>query len=146
MKPKITAVAALVVFLVSCTPKPEKIAYGTNACHYCKMNIVDDRHASEIVTKKGKVYKYDAIECMLGDINANASRKVALYLVMDYSKPDNFTDATQAVYLISEEVPSPMGAFLSAFGDEQDAVKIRDEKSGELFSWEAIQKRFAAEY
>ena len=54
MKTRIAISAALLFFLISCNIKPQKIAYGEDICHYCKMNIVDDRHASEIITKKGE--------------------------------------------------------------------------------------------
>ena len=29
------------------------------------MTIVDNKHSAELVTTKGKVYKFDAIECMI---------------------------------------------------------------------------------
>ncbi len=54
--------------LVSCKVEESPINYGKDACKYCKMKIVDQQHAAEIVTKKGKPFKYDAIECMVRDI------------------------------------------------------------------------------
>jgi len=42
------------LFLTSCTPKPEKIAFGKDNCAECKMPIMDPKFGGEIVTKKGK--------------------------------------------------------------------------------------------
>ena len=41
--------------------------------------------------------------------------EVELYLTNNYTEPEVLIDATKAIFLISENVPSPMGAFLSAF-------------------------------
>ena len=131
----------IAVLFLSCTPKSEKIEYGLDTCHYCKMNIVEKVHASEAVTKKGRVYKYDAIECMISDSSEVLPENVALYLVMDLQLPGDFIDARQASYLISEAIPSPMNAFLSAFKNRTDALEAAREHKGEVFSWEEIRNK-----
>ncbi len=125
----------------ACNIGPEPINYGSDACYYCKMNIVDRQHASEIVTKKGKVFKYDAIECMLNDSENNSSEKVALYLVADYKTPGSLIDATKATFLISPGIPSPMNGYLSAFKEKSHALKIQKEKTGDIFNWEEIKRK-----
>ncbi len=56
---------SLLFFVVGCSVEESPINYGKDACNFCKMNIVDKQHAAEIVTSKGKPFKYDAIECMV---------------------------------------------------------------------------------
>jgi copper chaperone NosL len=126
----------------ACTVEPQDINYGKDACSYCKMNIVDQQHAAEIVTKKGKVYKYDAIECMLQDEENNAEESTAYFLAMDYENPNNFLDAKTATYLISENIPSPMGANLSAFSAAGRAENIMAERGGKTYSWTQIKEEF----
>ena len=126
----------------SCSITSQEITYGKDACHFCKMNIVDQQHASEVVSKKGKIFKYDSIECLLQDEKNNQVEKVAMYLVMDYYKPNTFIDATKATFLISENIPSPMGAYLSAISSKERAVKLQSSEQGTLYSWEEIQKQF----
>lgn len=127
------------VFAFSCKVESEKINYGNEACHYCKMTIVDKQHASELVTSKGKAYKYDAIECMLHDLKQRDSTEIGLLFVCDYSNPGKLIDANTATFLISNEIPSPMGAFLSAFSTKQEALEVKAEKTGTLYTWESIQ-------
>ena len=61
-------ISAAAVLIIGCEVKPQEIAYGQDACHFCKMTIVDRQHAAELVTVKGKAFKYDAIECMMNHL------------------------------------------------------------------------------
>ena len=130
------------VFLSSCSVEPVPIEYGKDACHFCKMNIVDSQHAAEIVTKKGKAFKYDAIECMMNNRFDWAEEDIALYLMTDYGTPGKLVDATKGIYLISENLPSPMGGNLTGFGSEAYANEIKREKGGELLSWDVLKDRY----
>ena len=106
------------------------------------MTIVDRQHAAQIVTNKGKVFNYDAIECMLNDLDSKDEQKIALILVNDYDAPGQLTDARDASYLISKAIPSPMGAFLTGFSIKKKAINAQDENSGELYTWEELKERF----
>jgi len=128
----------LLLTFFSCNISPKPIDYGNDGCHFCKMTIVDKIHAAEIVTKKGKVYKFDASECMVNFLKEFDNSKVELFLANNYNVPEELIDATQATFLISENVPSPMGAFLSAFKTKDEAQKIQSNKGGELFTWEEL--------
>lgn len=127
----------------SCSTEPEKINYGSDTCHFCTMNIVDKQYAAQYVTKKGKQYKYDAIECMLNELSETGTEKIGVIQVSDYTKPGDMTNAIEATYLISKEIKSPMGANLSAFSKEVSAnefVKIDDDS---LFTWTMIKEKFS---
>lgn len=128
--------------LASCTVEESPIVYGKDACHYCMMNIVDKQHAAEIVTQKGKPFKYDAIECMMRDILERDENSIALFLMTDYFTPGKLVDATEATYLISENLPSPMGANLTGFQSKSKAEKVHKEKGGTLYSWNELKRVF----
>ena len=129
--------SALILLLIfsSCNVSPKPIEYGSDGCHFCKMTIVDKVHATEFITKKGKVYKFDATECMINYFDEFDTAEIELYLTNYFSKPEAFTDATKATYLISKNLPSPMGAFLTAFENKSEAEKVQTEKGGKLYSW-----------
>lgn len=132
----------LVLFLASCSVEPQPIEYGRDACHFCKMNIVDNQHAAEFVTSKGKCYKFDAIECMVNQMKEFDEAPIALHLVCDYSSPGSLVDAKTSTYLISESIPSPMGGNLSAFADEAIAATTKAEATGDLFTWEQLKAEY----
>lgn len=136
----------LVLLNSSCTIELEKINYGNDACHFCKMTIVDKQHAAEAVTTKGKVYKYDASECMINDLKHlsadNTGKKntgMALLFVNDYANPGELVNVETSTFLISQGIKSPMGANLSAFGSKDEAQKVLDLNGGNLYSWEEVQ-------
>ena len=137
----ITFFSTFLFFTSSCQVKLQEIDYGKDGCHYCKMTIVDNQHAAELVTKKGKAFKYDAIECMVNDLKQKENNSVELFYVNDYGNPGKFVPAKEATYLISKKIPSPMGAFLSAFSSQEEAQKTQKEMTGEMFSWEELLKR-----
>ncbi len=130
----------ITALLISWNASPQNIEYGTDACHYCNMAIVDRQHASQVVTTKGKAFKYDAIECMIHSLQDELKEtEIALYLTADFNQPGQLMDATKATYLVSPQISSPMGANLSAFEQEKAASKAKEKFTGELFSWEEIQ-------
>lgn len=132
----------LLVLVYSCEVKPELISYGTDSCHFCKMTIVDQQHAAQYVTLKGKQFKFDAVECMLNDLSENGMNKLGLLLVSDYSRPGEMTDATQAIYLISPQIKSPMGANLSSFGTGLEAEQTKESHEGDLYTWEEMLSKY----
>ncbi|WP_299157975.1 nitrous oxide reductase accessory protein NosL [uncultured Tenacibaculum sp.] len=127
-----------IILLSGCAIEPQKIEYGKDACSFCKMTIVEKKFAAQIVTKKGRASKYDAIECMLNDIKDKKETSLAHILVTDYTRPEKLINATNAVYLISKQIKSPMGAYLSAYASDNEA----ETNQGDLFNWKAIKKRF----
>ncbi|MCL6267891.1 nitrous oxide reductase accessory protein NosL [Flagellimonas myxillae] len=132
----------LVTIFMGCTPKPQEIVYGTDGCHFCRMTIVDAQHAAQLVTKKGKAFKFDAIECMVNHLKDVDSNSVALYLCNHYNEPTDLIDATQATFLISKEIPSPMGEFLTAFSSKNLAEEVQKDHEGIIYSWNQLLDKF----
>jgi copper chaperone NosL len=142
MKKQFALLFLPVLFLLGCNISPQPINYGEDACHYCTMTIVDHQHAAQIVTDKGKAYKFDAIECMLNYLKENKDINPELYLVNDFMNPGQLIDATKATYLISKNISSPMGEYLSAFQSKEAAGKTKMKYEGKLYTWEAILDYF----
>jgi len=130
--------------LNSCSVEPKKIKYGEDHCHYCDMTVVDKTHASEYVTKKGKAYTFDAIECLVNDLNENKNEDMMSFiLVANYSNPGELITATDATYLISESIKSPMGANLSAFKLKEKAIEYLNKGNGKIYNWEQLKTKFS---
>ncbi len=135
---------SLVLALTSCKVEPKKIDYGNDHCHFCDMTVVDKTHAAQIVTKKGKAYMFDAIECMVNELNRDKNEDtMSFLLVADYANPGSLVDAKTATYLISEKIKSPMGANLSAFNSKEIARKMLKENGGKLYTWSTLKEKFS---
>lgn len=145
MKGKTFLFLSACCFLLSCSVQPEPIQFGKESCHFCKMTIVDQQHAAQMVSKKGKQFKYDAIECMLNDLSESKnSEAIGIFLVSNYGE-STMTNAESATYLISKKIKSPMGAFLSAFQSQENAKTTWNEVGGELYTWQEIKQKYALE-
>ena len=131
-------IIAIAACLSSCQSGPQAIEYGTDMCAFCKMTVVDPQHAAEIVTDKGRVYTFDAIECMANYVHQEEELIPAHLLVNDYEKPGVLLEAATCHYLISEQIPSPMGANLSAFSSVENASAMQKAKGGQLYTWQAL--------
>ena len=103
----------------------------------------DKAHAAQYVTKKGKSFTFDAVECMVRRIVKDDNEaKMAFVLVADFAGEGKLVDAASATYLISEKIKSPMGANLSAFSSAQIAQDYLNDNGGDLFTWEELKTKF----
>lgn len=137
---RIAAPALLMICCLACTPEPEPIQFGRDQCHYCKMMISDPNFGAELVTDKGKVFKFDAVECLLHYQREEAEARYAYTLAVAYDTPGQLHEVQQLHYLISPALPSPMGANLSAYTDPSAARSMQGERGGELFDWASLQQ------
>ena len=128
-----------------CAVEAEPIHFGQDACHFCKMTIVERQFAAQCVTRKGKQFKYDAIECMVHELRAKGNEaEMGLLKVSDYAGGP-MIDATRASYLISPKIKSPMGAFLSAFASPQEASRAQQEHGGSVYNWQGLKEKLASD-
>jgi len=139
-KLSIIVVVFSLLLTVSCKVEPKEINYGQDHCVHCDMTVVDKSHSAEYVTKKGKAYMFDAVECMVMKVNQDKNEdQMEFLLVADYANPGELVDAKTATFLISEKIKSPMGANLSAFSSKESAEKFLKENGGKLFTWDQLK-------
>ena len=133
-------ICVLVLLVMSaCSTDPKPIDYGNEGCHFCKMTIVDKIHGAQLVTDKGKVFTFDATECMINYITDNDGLEVRSFLTNYYEAPTAFITAQEATFLVSENLPSPMGANLTAFQGKANAEVIQVVKGGDLYNWDDLK-------
>lgn len=143
---KIIQLLLISLLFAACNVSPQPINYGSDACHFCDMTIVDRQHASQMVTAKGKAYKYDAIECMVHSLQDEfKDTEMAHYLVADFHQPGELIDAKTATYLVSEKIQSPMGENLSAFLNEESGQNAVERFTGDVYTWKEIQDHLKLE-
>ncbi|MCB0483179.1 MAG: nitrous oxide reductase accessory protein NosL [Flavobacteriales bacterium] len=133
------AAAAAAAMLASCSTGPQQIAYGEDLCAYCEMTITDSRFGSEHVTDKGRIYKFDSIECMAD--YANEQNATGAFYVTCFDKPNELQNADNCSFVISKQIPSPMGGFISAYDTEPKAISVVEQAGGELLNWKALRER-----
>lgn len=120
---------------------PVPFLWGEDACHFCKMTLVQKGYAVQRINAKGKVFKYDAIECLLGDLKVKPLGPQEQIYVSDWSRPDAaLTLAEEAMFLKNENIASPMGGALASFQAKDSAVAFQGRMGGTLLGWTELQK------
>ncbi|MDF9801339.1 copper chaperone NosL [Catalinimonas alkaloidigena] len=144
VQPISIAILVLILFINGCSVEPQPINYGEEQCQYCQMTIVDQRYGSELVSAKGKVFKFDAIECMVNFYKTDqlAHEDIAYSLVTGFTKPGLLINAKEAYYLKTDQMPSPMGLNMAAFQNKEIAQQFQQENGGELYRWKQLNEQF----
>lgn len=135
----------LSVFLfISCSVEPEPIAFGEDACHHCKMTMMDNKFGAELVTKKGRIYKFDDVNCMLMFYNSGEvdTQDYAYKLVVDFAQPGALIDAADAFYLKSPEIKSPMASQVAAFKTREKLREVEAGFGGVYLVWGELVTQF----
>jgi copper chaperone NosL len=94
---------------------------------FCKMTIMDKKFASEIVSNKGKTFKFDDLSCMVKYMKVNKLEedKLTFIVVNDYNRPGELIDVKTATFLGSKELRSPMRGDIAAFSDKAIAEAVK---------------------
>jgi copper chaperone NosL len=143
-KPKIDAALVLLLAFtfMSCGDfKVEPIKLNTDNCDFCKMSIAEGKYAAEVITQKGRVYKFDDIRCMANYCKENANPKIGAYYVSDFSQDNNLIPAETAFFLSGGMIQSPMHGGIIAFSKEKDAEELATKLNAKPINWEVIIKK-----
>lgn len=139
-KPSAAGVAAMACLLFfSCADtQPKPIRLNSDSCEFCKMTISDGKFAAEVLTQKGRHYKFDDISCMVQYIKANTGTNYSAFFISDYLKDNTLIPAESSYYLKGGAIQSPMRGNIAAFGSAADAEKYEDELDAEPRTWSQI--------
>ena len=127
--------------LTSCDAGPEPMRYGKDECTDCKMIISDQRFGAEIVTKKGRVLKFDDLGCMTAFLKRGGvvEGDVKMRVVADFNRPNVFIPVEQALFLKNDALKSPMRSDCAAFPTEAELLKVKEQMgAGQQALWPAV--------
>lgn len=131
----------LMLSLGACNNGPKPIAIGVDGCHSCKMTIMDNRYGTEIVSKKGKVYKFDDVTCAVDFLKSNegAMHEAKIYMV-DFAGTHALINVTECLLFKSGELKSPMGGNVAAFSQKEEFASTMSKLGGTQLAWEDLLK------
>lgn len=134
-------VFVLVCFLLACSKEPQPIHFGEDGCRYCKMIISDYRYGGELLTTKGKSYKFDSLECLAAYVlkSKEENENIHSLWTIDFNNPGNFLAVNQSWYLNSNLLKSPMGLNFTSYKDKNSAEKQQKISGGEIIRWTGVK-------
>ncbi len=137
-----TALLLLPILQINCSAGPETIVVNKDNCYFCKMTISDVRYAAELLTKKGKVYKFDDIHCLLSFSNAKIvePKLVKDIYVVDFVGNHKFVIAVESFLLQGGEIRSPMNGNVIAFKDKDSGTVFMKRFNATATTWQQLNK------
>lgn len=136
---KFFLLVSLLILLMGCSTEPETIRFGEDKCEYCDMMIADPNYGAELVTEKGRVHKFDALECLVNYENEN-EEAFAHELAIAFDDPKKLYPLDSLSFVVSEKYQSPMGKNIAAFL-EPESSKAPDK----LRSWKEVRAHVLGE-
>jgi copper chaperone NosL len=123
----------------ACAPAgPQAIKLGEDDCDYCRMTIADARFGGEAITTKGRIFTFDAIECLAGWTRTAPPGTIANVYVIDVQHPGTFIPAAEAGFLEDVLIKTPMGRSIVAFASVKAAEEQRTVLGGRVVRWTAL--------
>lgn len=126
----------------ACSIETEPINYGKENCAFCKMTIMDKQFGTELVTIKGKVFKFDDLSCMskymkTAELHEADCKHV---VVNNYEKPGEFMDYNKAFFVQAENLQSPMLGNIAAFDNEVSLQEFKStDSTAKNITWTGIK-------
>jgi len=142
---KKTAAAMLTVLIIStagCSSEPIPIHFESDNCDFCKMTISDNRFGAEIVTKKGKAFRFDDLHCIKGYLHEGKIKPddIGNIYFIDFSMPGNLIEVSKSYFIQNDQLNSPMGSNTVAFGSKDSLESYKTQFSGKELTWEEYLK------
>jgi copper chaperone NosL len=121
---KIILVAASVLAIMSCQKSgPKDFVLGKDQCDNCRMTITEQKFATQLITAKGRAYKFDDISCMTMYESSNPDKATnAKTYVVDFPS-GQFLEKSRATFIKGGSIKSPMGGNTQAYKDKATAQK-----------------------
>lgn len=141
IKKTVSAAAVMIIlFSTSCNVKPQPFAYGKDICDDCNMTVMDPKFGGEIITKKGKTYKFDDSHCMIHFLKSGAVKKtdIAQKVFIDYNNEKNFLDVKSSYFVVSDQLKSPMNGNAACFSSKEIAEQKAKETNGVVKNWDQL--------
>ncbi len=142
---KLTAIVIALILsttISSCSTASEPIKLGTDNCSFCQMTISNSRFGAEIVTKKGKAFKYDDLICLSSDIK---KRNLTPEIIKDIYSTDfcgthQLTNIQKSFFMQNNDLRSPMGGNVASFANLDSLNFYVSQMNGKVVSWEMLSK------
>lgn len=124
----------------ACNPstEPQALEAGKDECEKCRMKIMDTRYGGEVISPRGKIAKFDSIDCLLGYLKDHGAQGSAVY-VADYLRNGVLVRAEAASYVENQNHSAPMASRFISYEDKKDGLQPYPESPGPVLQWKDLQ-------
>ena len=136
------AAGLLTIIMSSCSVNPEPFQFGKDLCDGCRMTIMEPKFGGEIITKKGRIYKFDDVHCLVEFLKAKTIKEsdIAQTVFINYENGKDWVEAGKTTFVVAESMNSPMNSNAAAFASEAAAQQIAKQTGGKIVSWNDLRE------
>lgn len=117
---------------------PEEIKLNSDHCDFCKMTISNGKFGAELITQKGRVYKFDDLLCMISYAKTNTIVPYKSHYVGDYTKENKLIAAEKCFYIKGGTIKSPMGGNFAAFTNSKEQNEFQQKYNAIPMTWSEV--------
>ena len=130
--------------LLACSDgsKPEPINLKKDNCDFCKMTISNSKFAAQLITQKGRHYKFDDIACMIQFAKSNTVVPYEAFFVNDYLKDNSFIPVEKSFLLKGGTINSPMRGNCAAFATMGKQQEYQNQLHAEAITWKEVYNSY----
>ena len=104
------------------------------------MSISDGHFGAELVTKKGRILKFDDISCLMGFKEENPDKEAQRHYVHYFLGNNELIPAESAFYIKGGTIKSPMSGNIAAFKTEAEAIEFMAKLHAEKREWNSLNQ------
>ncbi|MEM5817315.1 MAG: nitrous oxide reductase accessory protein NosL [Desulfitobacterium hafniense] len=147
MKRKIMAqltLLCLVLSLIGCSAAeavgtPREIDPTIDICPVCRMSVIDEHFAAQIIDSQGRVEIFDDIGCLsihIRKMETTEKDSILASYVKDFESLEWIS--AQGAFYVQGQIDTPMSFGIVAFTREESARKFAEEVGGKQLTWEQL--------
>lgn len=135
---KIFFIVLVTSIFVSCNSnEPKPIKLNSDSCDFCKMTIANGKFGAELITQKGRYYKFDDVACMI-QFAKTSEVPSKVFFVNDYLKENELVAAEKSFFLKGGTINSPMRGNTAAFTSDKEQKDFQTKLNAEPMTWEQV--------
>ncbi|WP_333878868.1 nitrous oxide reductase accessory protein NosL [Flavobacterium sp.] len=129
--------------LISCgSNEPKPIKLNIDSCDFCKMTIANGKFGAELITQKGRYYKFDDLACMVQFAKSNTVVPYQSFFVNDYLKDNTLISVEAAFFIKSDKLNSPMRGNMAAFSTAAQQGEYTKKLGAQTLTWSEVYNTY----
>jgi len=129
--------------LISCVSgEPKPLQLNSDACDFCKMTISNGQYGAELITQKGRYYKFDDVACMIHFAKSNTVVPYKAFFVCDYLMGNTLVPVEKCYFLKGGTINSPMNGNAIAFTSKKEAERYQPKFNATILSWNELYSSY----
>ena len=142
MKKSVYLLFASLVLISCISGEPKSLQLNSDACDFCKMTIASGQFGAELITQKGRYYKFDDVACMIHFAKSNTIVPYKAFFVCDYLMSNTLVPVEKCYFLKGGIINSPMNGNSIAFTSKKEAERYQSKFNAAILSWEELYSSY----